>query len=234
MKSLIIPTRLSSASMRSRLPCMPKFGLRPPLRRAGNVRQIPLSMTPNGRMLVYLRFDAVTGPDLWTVPVETTKDGLRAGEPEAFQATPAFETQARFSPDGQWIAYNSTVSGSWEIYVQKFPPRGPAVQVSVAGGRIPMWSATKQELFYATERQRIMKVSYAIRDGTFVASPPVVWTETLFADTGVVPALDLDPDGKRFAALMPADPPNLRQSPNHATVLLNFFDEVERRVAARR
>jgi len=198
----------------------------------GQVRQIPLSMTPNGRTLVYLRFDAVTGPDLWTVPVETTKDGLRVGMPEAFQATPAFESQARFSPDGQWIAYNSTVSGAWEIYVQRFPPGGRPVQVSVGGGRIPMWAATKQELFYATERQRIMKVSYATRDGAFVPSPPVAWTEARFADTGVVPALDLDPDGKRFAALMPADPPGQQQSPNHATVLLNFFDEVERRVAA--
>jgi serine/threonine-protein kinase len=189
-------------------------------------------MTPNGRTLVYRRFGAVTGPDLWTVPVETTKDGVRAGTPEAFRATSAFEGNARFSPDGQWIGYNSTVSGSWEIYGKRFPPRGRAVRVSVGGGRIPMWSATKQELFYATERQRIMKVSYAGRDGEFVSSPPVLWTKTRFADTGVVPALDLDPDGKRFAALMPADPPALQQSPNHATVLLNFFDEVERRVAA--
>ena len=205
-----------------------------PLFDDGQVRHVPLAMTPDGRTLVYLRFDAVTGPDLWTVPVETTKDVLRAGMPEAFQATSALETQARFSPDGHWIAYNSTMSGAWEIYVQKFPPRGGPVQVSVGGGRIPMWSATKPELFYATERQRIMKVSYAIRDGAFVSSPPVAWTESRFADTGVVPALDLDPDGKRFAVLMPADPPGLQQSPNHATVLLNFFDEVERRVGAQK
>ena len=71
----------------------------------GPVRQIPLSMTPNGRTLVYRRFGAVTGPDLWTVPVETTKDGVRAGTPEAFRATSAFEGNARFSPDGQWIGF---------------------------------------------------------------------------------------------------------------------------------
>ena len=110
--------------------------------------------------------------------------------------------------------------------------RGTPVRVSTGGGRIPMWSATKPELFYATERQRIMKLSYVIRGGSFVPSPPVAWTERRFADTGVVPALDLHPDGKRFAALMPFGPPGHQQSPNHATVLLNFFDEVERRVAA--
>ena len=95
-----------------------------------------------------------------------------------------------------------------------------------------MWSETSHELFYATERQRIMKLSYAIRGSSFVPSAPVAWTERRFADTGVVPALDLHPDGKRFAVLMPAESPGQEQSPNHATVLLNFFDEVERRVSA--
>jgi len=168
------------------------------------------------------------------VPLKATGVGLGIGKPEPFQATPALETQARFSPDGQWIAYNSTVSGSWEIYVQSLPPRDAPVQVSIGGGRIPMWSATKPELFYATERERIMKLSYTIRAGSFVPSPAVAWTERRFADTGVVPALDLHPDGNRFAALMPAEPPGQQQSPNHATLLLNFFDEVERRVAARK
>jgi eukaryotic-like serine/threonine-protein kinase len=179
------------------------------------VRQVPLSVSPDGRTLIYLKYSTVTGPDLWTVPLRAAEGGLGIGKPEPFQATPALETQARFSPDGQWIAYNSTVSGSWEIYVQSFPARGTPVQVSIGGGRIPMWSATSHELFYATERQRIMKLSYAIRGGSFVPSPPVAWTERRFADTGVVPALDLHPDSKRFAVLMPAEPPGHEQSPNH-------------------
>lgn len=197
-----------------------------------HVRQVPLSVSPDGRTLIYLKYSAVTGPDLWTVPLEATGGQLGMGKPQPLQATSAFETQARFSPDGQWFAYNSTVSGSWEIYVQRFPLQGAAVKVSNGGGRIPMWSETSHELFYATERQRIMKITYSIRGDSFVPSPPVAWTERRFADTGVVPALDLHPDGKRFAVLMSAEPPGQGQSPNHATVLLNFFDEVDRRVTA--
>jgi hypothetical protein len=72
-----------------------------------------------------------------------------------------------------------------------------------------------------------------IRLGTFAPGPPVLWTEKHFADTGVVAGLDLAHDRNRFVALMPAGPANHQQSPNHVTMLLNFFDEIQRRVAAK-
>jgi hypothetical protein len=40
---------------------------------------------------------------------------------------------------------------------------------------------------------------------------------------------DLSPDGKRIAALMPANAPGEQKPKNHLIVLLNFFDEVRRR-----
>ena len=194
--------------------------------------QMPASFTPDGKRLVYLEFSPATGPDLWTVPIESANGELRAGKPEPFQVTPALESQAAFSTDGRWIAYNSTVSGSWEIYVQSFPPAGAPAQVSVGGGRIPFWSRNGRDLFYATERQKIIRVPYTIRNGVFTPSTPVAWTERRFADTGVMAGLDLAPDGERFAVLMPAEPPDQQQSPNHVTLLQNFFDEVERRVTS--
>jgi eukaryotic-like serine/threonine-protein kinase len=195
--------------------------------------QFPGALTPDNRNLAYLKFTQKTGPDLWTVPLEATGNTLRAGKPEPFQATPVLETQAAFSPDGKWIAYNSTVSGSWEIYAQSFPRHGTPVRVSVGGGRIPIWSPTSHDLYYATERQRIMKVPYVIRGDTFAPSPPTLWTERRFADTGVVPALDLHPDGKRFLVSMPAEPVGQQQSANHITVLLHFSEEIQRKVATR-
>jgi hypothetical protein len=44
--------------------------------------------------------------------------------------------------------------------------------------------------------------------------------------------IDLAPDGKRFAVLMPAQSPEPREFQNHVTLVVNFFDEVRRRVAA--
>jgi hypothetical protein len=45
---------------------------------------------------------------------------------------------------------------------------------------------------------------------------------------------DLAPDGKRIAALMPAEPTQDSGAQNHVTFLLNFFDELERRVPMRK
>jgi len=83
-----------------------------------------------------------------------------------------------------------------------------------------------RDLFYTTERQEILRLRYTIRNGTFTPGQPVLWTERRFADTGVVAGVDLAANGKRFVALMPAEPAGRQQSPNHVTILLNFFDEI--------
>jgi Tol biopolymer transport system component len=192
--------------------------------------QVPISFTPDGSRLAYLEFSPVTGLDLWTMRIENSGGELHAERPEPFLVTPAFESQAMFSPDGRWIAYCSTESGSWEVYVQPFPRKDAKVQVSSGGGRIPFWSRNGRDLFYATERQQIMRVPYTIRNGAFAPGQPVPWTERRFADTGVIAGVDLAQDGKHFAALMPIEPAEQQQSPNHVTMVLNFFDEIQRRV----
>jgi hypothetical protein len=52
------------------------------------------------------------------------------------------------------------------------------------------------------------------------------------ANTGVLPNFAVDASGERIIALMPT-PPNDLQSANHATVILNFDEEVRRRAASR-
>ena len=49
-------------------------------------------------------------------------------------------------------------------------------------------------------------------------------------DTGVLSNFDLDADGRRVVALVPAARPEEQQSLNHVTVALNFSDDVRRRV----
>ena len=41
---------------------------------------------------------------------------------------------------------------------------------------------------------------------------------------------DLAPDAKRVAALMPVEAPEAQQARSHVVVLLNFFDELRRKV----
>ena len=57
--------------------------------------------------------------------------------------------QARFSPDGRFVAYTSNASGRSEVYVQPFPvAAGGKWQVSQGGGAQPRWRRDGKELFY--------------------------------------------------------------------------------------
>ena len=53
-----------------------------------------------------------------------------------------------FSPDGQWIAYVSDISGQNEIYIKPFSKSGDRHRVSKNGGYEPLWSKRGDELFY--------------------------------------------------------------------------------------
>jgi eukaryotic-like serine/threonine-protein kinase len=200
----------------------------------GNAPDVPVSWasSPSGTRLAFHRKGQATGFDLWTVPVHISADGLTAGKPEVFLQTPAFEVYPTFSPDGRWIAYGSNESGSWEVYVRAFPNDGRWVQVSTTGGRIPLWSRTRHELLYRTDDQRIMAAAYEIKNGEFVIRSVRRWSPIRLADTGVLSNLDLGPDGKRMVGLFPAANPEDQDSENHVTFMLNFADEVDRRLAS--
>ena len=196
----------------------------------GSANRVSWSFTPDGRRLAYHEMGPTTGFDLWTVPVEIVGDALKTGTPELFLRTPSFEVYPSFSPDGRWLAYGSNESGTTEVYVRAFPDNGTKVRVSENGGRIPRWSSNTRELLYRTDDQRLMVVTYSTEGGAFVAEKPRLWTTARLADTGVLPNFDLDQNGKRVLALLPA--PENRQTENHATFILNFFDEVRRRAAS--
>jgi serine/threonine-protein kinase len=188
---------------------------------------VPWSFSPDGRRLAYHQMSASSGFDLWTVPVQKNETGLTAGTPEPFLQTAAFEVYPSFSPDGRWLAYGSNESGTWEVYVRAFPDNGAKVRVSAAGGRIPLWSSNGHELLYETDQQTIMAAAYTVRNGSFVAGQTREWSRGAIGDTGVLANFDVSPDGRRVAALMPAEKAG-DQTHNHVTFILNFFDMVHR------
>ena len=196
--------------------------------------QIPWSFSPDGQRLAFFEVSPTTGYDLWTVPLRADEHGLRsASKPEPFLVTPAFEVHPTFSPDGQWIAYGSNKSGTWELYVCSFPDCHGEVRISNGGARAPHWPRNGRDIFYGTDDGRIMAVSYTIEGGSFKAARARRWSEQRLANTGVLPNFDVDSDGKRVAALMPAVSEQ-GQPDNEATFVLNFSDEVRRRIAQTR
>ena len=57
------------------------------------------------------------------------------------------------------MAYQSDVTGRYEVYIQAFPePRG-RFQISTGGGQYPQWGAGGRELFYVSSDYKLMVVS---------------------------------------------------------------------------
>ena len=91
--------------------------------------------------------------DIFVLPLEGG-DGGRT--PRPFVQTWSDESQAAFSPDGHWVAYQSNEGGPLKIYVQPFPGPGGKRQISTAGGASPRWRPDGRELFYLSPDATLM------------------------------------------------------------------------------
>jgi tRNA A-37 threonylcarbamoyl transferase component Bud32/WD40 repeat protein len=201
----------------------------------GKPLENPSSFSPDGKRLAFNQAGNGGSQDIFTMPVEVDPGrsafGVRLGKAELFLGTPFNEGSPAFSPDGRWLAYRSNESGTFEVYVRPFPGPGGRWQVSTGGGRLPLWSRDGLELLFETADQHVMAVSYTTKGDSFAAGKPRVFTETHLRRTGVLSDYDYDlaPDGKRLAAFL-ADDANSEKPLTHLTFLLNFFDELRRKV----
>jgi serine/threonine-protein kinase len=194
-------------------------------------RQNPNSFTPDGTRLVFVEAAPAGGAEIRIVPVESASGELRAGESQPVLKTTTLEVYTSFSPDGRWMAYADAEGGSYEVYVRAFPDKGARVHVSNSGGMNPVWSRTRNELFYRAEDQRIMAVSYTVKGDSFVPEKPRLWWGKQLANLGTGGNYDVAPDSNRLVILMPAESPERQATTSHVTLVVNFFDEVRRRVA---
>jgi len=191
----------------------------------------PQSFTPDGQVLAF--DDNVTSAarvEIWTLPLDLSdREHPKPGMPQAFIKTAFRQVDATFSPDGKWMAYSSNESGIDDIFVRPF--QGPGKwRVSSGGGKFPAWSRTGQELFYLSLSDgRIMAANYTVQDGSFDSTKPRVWSDRPVLQPNFIRVLDLHPDGKRFAVF---PRPEVEQAKGnlHVTFLLNFEDELHRRL----
>jgi serine/threonine-protein kinase len=202
----------------------------PPLRIHQSDRELhPSSVSPDGRQVALHRRSPETLYDIWMLALDSTEsEAPRAGMPTVFLETPVNEWGAVFSPSGRWVAYYSEESGIGEFYVRAFTGRsGPRLISTGSGvaGTTVHWPRHGRSLFYLNGDRRIMEVAYVEEEDAFVAEEPRVWcaTPVPFA------AFTMTSDGTRAIVTRPAAPGE-RPGDLHATMILNFFSELERRV----
>jgi Tol biopolymer transport system component len=137
-------------------------------------RKTPADWSPDGRFLLYRSLDPKTSLDLWVLPLEGDR------KPFPLVQTNFDEPTGQFSPDGNWIAYESNESERYEVYVRPFSGREDKVsgkwRISANGGAQVRWNRNGKELFYIALDERLMAVpiqfgsnGQAVEPGTPVA-----------------------------------------------------------------
>jgi eukaryotic-like serine/threonine-protein kinase len=182
---------------------------------------VPMDWSPDGAALLYWESD------------NHNQIGRYGVYPLAANAKPypLFENltrnvqDARFSPDGKWIAFSSDQSGRSEVYVAPFGTSGSAVQVSTKGGQNVRWMPDGKHLLYLAADYRV--VSTALKLGE---NAQAVEQHSLFqlpparTENGAL-CFEIAPDGKR---LLLAAPVGRASVP--ITVLVNWQSELGREV----
>ena len=140
--------------------------------------------------------------------------------------TGAFEREARFAPNGRWMAYRSNETGRDEVYVQSYPTGGGKWQISTEGGAQPMWSPDGKELFYKSG-DRMMAVAVALQPTFKAGVPRLLFQMPLPERTiGDPSRYAVSPDGQRFLVTTTDDGGAAEDAPVH--VMLNWRTAIGR------
>ena len=172
---------------------------------------IPTDWSPDGRQIIFSVPSVASGNDLWLLPL--SGDGKLA----KFIASPAEEMHGNFSPDGRLVAYTSSESGRFEVYVETFPRSDRKWSVSTNGGYEPRWRADGGEIYYLSEDRKLMAVSVG-PGPSFGVPKPLFQTRAPAGVTANRTHYVPTRDGQRFLVNTQAgDPP-----PNPITVVVNW------------
>jgi eukaryotic-like serine/threonine-protein kinase len=184
-----------------------------------------------------LLFSVIKGFDvsLWTLT-------LRDRAPVPFGGVhSAYPINARFSPDGRWIAYTThdVANGTrTDIFVQPFPATGVTHRLPVANPpnaptstpHKPSWSPDGRELFYVP-RLGAFEVVPIVTEPTFAFGPATPVKRQFTPGAPTFRALfDMMPDG-RFIGVVPLEGNDSVANNNPGIqVVLDWFDELNSRV----
>jgi eukaryotic-like serine/threonine-protein kinase len=144
---------------------------------ASELLKVTTGISPDGRFLMFFQVDPQTPADMVVLPLFGDR------KPYPFLQPTFAELWGVFSPDGQWLAYQSNESGRNEIYVRPFVAPGGAdapadgialrAQVSAAGGSLPLWRPDGREIFFLSPAGEMMAASVVVKGPTIVPGAPV-------------------------------------------------------------
>jgi len=147
---------------------------------------------------------------------EISAVALAEGRRQVVIRSSGFPDQARFSPDGRWIAYNDRESGRFEIFVVPFPPTGERWKISTSGGVQPEWRANGRELFYLDPLGTLMAVDIRATPRFERDVPRPLFRTRLEGNNPGIEEYRVTADGQRFLLRVPVG------GSVHTTLVLNW------------
>jgi eukaryotic-like serine/threonine-protein kinase len=174
---------------------------RPELLLRSDFQKYPTDWSRDGKYLLFTTLNPGTISDVWALSLSDRRAGPVLG-------TVALEGFGVFSPDGRWIAFQSSETGRNEVFVARFDGIDWSTRrhypVSVGGGGHPRWRADGKEILYITGSGRVMAAPVEISgDSVSVGQPGALF------QTNPLPRswnlFDVSPDGQRFLVNLPLE-----------------------------
>jgi serine/threonine-protein kinase len=170
-----------------------------------------------------------------TGPLSTSLWAFSMRDRRAFRfddvTSAAFPTDAAFSPDGRWVAYQSgdAATGEATTYVQPYPPTGAKFEIG-RGGR-PAWTRDGKEILLVPAPSQFVTVSVRTQP-TFSSTDPVPIPRRFGLAPPASPRpYDVLPDGRMIAVGTAED--SAGGPGPQLGVVLNWFAELKARVPGR-
>jgi hypothetical protein len=153
--------------------------------------KFPSAASADGRFLLYT-MNTGTSSEIWSLPLTGDRT------PRVFVKASFNASGGQFSPDGQWVAYQSDESGRNEIYLKPFPGPGERMPLSAGGGTEVRWGLQSPEVFYITADQRLtaVPVHIAANGALSIGSPKPLFQVSANRQLGL--RYVVSADGQRF------------------------------------
>lgn len=157
----------------------------------------PVDWSPDGKSLLATLFVGRT-TDLWQIKLGDSVEAIN------LTSTPQFEWRHQFSPDGNYIVYQSNETGDEQIFILALKGSGGKWQVSANGGQQPRWRADGRELFFVTGDGGFMAVDIDLTQPEIgIGMPHQLFNQRLYSGGLAYYRYDVSNDGQKFFMVVP-------------------------------
>ena len=188
----------------------------------------PGDISPDGKMFYFFQRGIATRSDIWVQPYSGASAEPSTAPPRAVVHSESDEVHAQVSPNGQWLAYMSDITGVNEVYVRRLMTDGSvgaeAIRVSTGGGVQPLWSRDGREIFFVNASQgylsaQLMAVPITKATTAFeFGAAKMLFKMRMLPAQSVIRDYDISPDGQQF--IIGTAMGDARSTP--ATIILNW------------